>query len=295
MVKKIGYVCHLRRLMADKDMYATTALRPLLAERGVTLSREQVYRLVTKTPERLSLATLAALCDILGCGPGELIEPGDGPAPEPAAGTAARTATPPGAGSGGRRPQVAVACCPAGHELASARRPFCPSCRRDTVVTRVAAVDGSLPREVIAAAVDAAAAGPAALSSLATAVASDPGALAAGAPPLVGRLVSDLQRSRQQVNSCLSKRLTISRGLLRDGRVVIPAGLDDRRQPGGRLPQRSGSMTANGGTRSSKLCAPPAERLSASACPTHGPPPDEPAPTRAGPQGCPGSTLRSGA
>jgi DNA-binding Xre family transcriptional regulator len=55
-------------------MYATTKLGPLLAERGVTLSREQVYRLVTGTPERLSLATLAALCDILGCQPGELIE-----------------------------------------------------------------------------------------------------------------------------------------------------------------------------------------------------------------------------
>jgi DNA-binding Xre family transcriptional regulator len=75
MARKIGYRWHLRRLMADKDMYATTQLRPLLAERGVALSREQVYRLVTGVPERLSLATLAALCDILGCGPGELIEP----------------------------------------------------------------------------------------------------------------------------------------------------------------------------------------------------------------------------
>ena len=90
MAKKTGYVWHLRRLMADKDMYATTDLRPLLAERGVALSREQVYRLVTRTPERLSLATLAALCDILGCGPGELIEPvtaaraGSGPAATPA-------------------------------------------------------------------------------------------------------------------------------------------------------------------------------------------------------------------
>ena len=56
-------------------MYATTQLRPLLAERGVALSREQVYRLVTGVPERLSLATLAALCDILGCGPGDLVEP----------------------------------------------------------------------------------------------------------------------------------------------------------------------------------------------------------------------------
>ena len=75
MARKIGYRWHLRRLMADKDMYATTDLRPLLAERGVALSREQVYRLVARTPERLSLATLAALCDILGCVPGDLVEP----------------------------------------------------------------------------------------------------------------------------------------------------------------------------------------------------------------------------
>ena len=74
MARKIGYRWHLRRLMADKDMYATTQLGPLLAERGITLSREQVYRLVTGIPERLSLATLAALCDILGCQPGDLIE-----------------------------------------------------------------------------------------------------------------------------------------------------------------------------------------------------------------------------
>jgi DNA-binding Xre family transcriptional regulator len=66
--------------MADQDMYATTQLGPLLAERGITLSREQVYRLVTGTPERLSLATLAALCDILGCQPGDLIEVAQAPA-----------------------------------------------------------------------------------------------------------------------------------------------------------------------------------------------------------------------
>ena len=74
MARTIGYRWHLRRLMAGKDMYATTQLVPLLAERGVKLSREQVYRLVTGVPERLSLATLAALCDILGCQPGDLIE-----------------------------------------------------------------------------------------------------------------------------------------------------------------------------------------------------------------------------
>jgi DNA-binding Xre family transcriptional regulator len=66
--------------MAGKDMYATTQLGPLLAERGIVLSREQVYRLVTGVPERLSLATLAALCDILGCQPGDLIEVATTPA-----------------------------------------------------------------------------------------------------------------------------------------------------------------------------------------------------------------------
>jgi DNA-binding Xre family transcriptional regulator len=79
MSGKVGYVWHLRRLMAERGLFATTELRPLLAERGVVLSREQVYRLVVRTPERLSLATLAALCDILGCGPGDLVEPVTGP------------------------------------------------------------------------------------------------------------------------------------------------------------------------------------------------------------------------
>ncbi len=75
MARKAGYRWHLRRLMAEQDMYATMDLRPLLAERGIVLSREQVYRLVAQTPERLSLVTLAALCDILGCQPGDLVEP----------------------------------------------------------------------------------------------------------------------------------------------------------------------------------------------------------------------------
>jgi DNA-binding Xre family transcriptional regulator len=71
----VGYHWHLRRLMAEAGMFATTDLVPLLAERGVRLSREQVYRLVAQVPERLSLQTLAALCDILGCSPAELVEP----------------------------------------------------------------------------------------------------------------------------------------------------------------------------------------------------------------------------
>jgi DNA-binding Xre family transcriptional regulator len=71
---KIGYRWHLRMRMAERAMFATSDLVPLLAERGVVLSREQVYRLVAKIPERLNLATLAALCDILECSPAELIE-----------------------------------------------------------------------------------------------------------------------------------------------------------------------------------------------------------------------------
>lgn len=75
MSVKVGYHWHLRRLMAERGMFATTDLLPLLAERGVALSREQVYRLAAKTPQRLSLHVLAALCDLLECSPAELIEP----------------------------------------------------------------------------------------------------------------------------------------------------------------------------------------------------------------------------
>jgi DNA-binding Xre family transcriptional regulator len=74
VIKKMGYQWHLRRLMAGKDLWQTTDLVPLLAERGITLSREQVFRLVTQPPQRLSMDTLAALCDILDCTPNDLIE-----------------------------------------------------------------------------------------------------------------------------------------------------------------------------------------------------------------------------
>ncbi len=73
MIRKMGYEWHLRRLMAEQGMFQTSELLPLLDERGVHLSREQVYRLVTQTPQRLSLDTLAALCDILGCSTADLI------------------------------------------------------------------------------------------------------------------------------------------------------------------------------------------------------------------------------
>lgn len=92
----MGYRWHLRLKMAERGIFVTTELGPLLAERGVVLSREQVYRLVTGIPERLSLRTLAALCDILECTPADLVEP----VAEPAR-TSARAAT----GNTGRAPR----------------------------------------------------------------------------------------------------------------------------------------------------------------------------------------------
>jgi len=74
MNRAVGYRWHLRQVMAARGMFATTELGPLLAQRGVVLSREQVYRLVVGTPERLNLTTLAALCDILAVTPADLIE-----------------------------------------------------------------------------------------------------------------------------------------------------------------------------------------------------------------------------
>ena len=93
MIKKMGYQWNLRKLMADVGMFQTSELAPLLAERGVHLSREQVYRLVTQPPQRLSMDTLAALCDILVCTPNDLIEI-----------TAAATEVRKSAGTGGSTP-----------------------------------------------------------------------------------------------------------------------------------------------------------------------------------------------
>lgn len=73
MKRKVSYQWRLRELMADLGMFTTTDLVPLLQDRGITLSPSQVHRLVTGTPERLSLQVLAALCDVLSAEPGDLI------------------------------------------------------------------------------------------------------------------------------------------------------------------------------------------------------------------------------
>lgn len=73
MRRQVSYQWKLRELMALRGLFTTTQLSPLLAERGIELSASQVHRLVTGTPERLSLQLLAALCDILETTPSELI------------------------------------------------------------------------------------------------------------------------------------------------------------------------------------------------------------------------------
>lgn len=71
--RQVDYSWRLREVMAEHGMFATTDLVQPLRDRGVNLSASQVHRLVTGTPERLSLQVLAALCDILDTEPGRLI------------------------------------------------------------------------------------------------------------------------------------------------------------------------------------------------------------------------------
>ena len=75
MTRKMGVRWHLRELMATKGMFMTTDLAPHLVERGIDLSREQVYRLVTQQQEPLNVYVLVALCDIFDCTPNDLLEP----------------------------------------------------------------------------------------------------------------------------------------------------------------------------------------------------------------------------
>lgn len=54
--REVEYKWRLSELMAARGLHNTTDLIPLLAERGITLSRPQVYRLVNQKPERVRAA-----------------------------------------------------------------------------------------------------------------------------------------------------------------------------------------------------------------------------------------------
>ena len=82
MTRRLDYKWHLRQVMADRGMFATTDLIGPLAQRKIRLSSSQVYRLVAERPERLSLKVLMALLDILDCSLEDLIEPAAEPGTE---------------------------------------------------------------------------------------------------------------------------------------------------------------------------------------------------------------------
>jgi DNA-binding Xre family transcriptional regulator len=71
--RKVGYSWLLRDVMAQNRIYTATQLVQMLHDRGIDLSASQVHRLVSGTPERLSLQVLSALCDILECTPADLV------------------------------------------------------------------------------------------------------------------------------------------------------------------------------------------------------------------------------
>jgi len=73
MKRQVDYSWRLAEIMAAHGMHNSTELIPRLAERGIQLSRPQVYRVVHQRPERVSLQMMAALCDIFGCGINDLV------------------------------------------------------------------------------------------------------------------------------------------------------------------------------------------------------------------------------
>jgi DNA-binding Xre family transcriptional regulator len=80
MTKTVAYHWHLRKIMNEHGMNATTELVPLLADLAEVMTSTQVYRIVTGEPERLNMRLLAALCDLSSAYPNDLIEPTSPPA-----------------------------------------------------------------------------------------------------------------------------------------------------------------------------------------------------------------------
>lgn len=75
MSRHVRMQWNLRQVMADRGLFQTSELVPLLAERGIHVSREHVYRLVTRDPQRINVDILAALCDALSCALDDLMTP----------------------------------------------------------------------------------------------------------------------------------------------------------------------------------------------------------------------------
>lgn len=67
MKRHVEYSWRLREIMAAGGMNNLSELIPHLHDRGVNLSASQIYRLIGGTPERINLALLGALLDVLDC------------------------------------------------------------------------------------------------------------------------------------------------------------------------------------------------------------------------------------
>ena len=92
--------------------------------------------------------------------------------------------------------------CLAGHPMPGGRGRICSLCRRDRVISQITAVERSLSTAEVVAALEAVVTNPAVLRSLATALETDPDALTVGAPPAIGRLVTELiARGSTSVNA----------------------------------------------------------------------------------------------
>lgn len=75
MSRHVRMQWNLRQVMADRGLFQTSELMPLLADRDIHVSREHVYRLVTRDPQRINVDILAALCDALSCTLDDLMTP----------------------------------------------------------------------------------------------------------------------------------------------------------------------------------------------------------------------------
>ena len=67
MKHRIAYQWRLRQIMTDHGMHNLYDLITPLHEVGIELSASQLYRLLGRTPDRLPLALLGALCHVLDC------------------------------------------------------------------------------------------------------------------------------------------------------------------------------------------------------------------------------------
>jgi DNA-binding Xre family transcriptional regulator len=71
--REISYTWRVREIMARRAVHTAKDLAELLHERGVTLTANAVWRIVTQEPERISFKVLVALCDALDVTPNDLI------------------------------------------------------------------------------------------------------------------------------------------------------------------------------------------------------------------------------